>query len=267
MKKVDFSNYKFRASSMGRLMVQGKNSITQKQLDTIDMLQQKEKITEKQQIELARLIQKRDNPELSATTKSYLLEVWVEEVFGRRKDFTSKFTEKGNYAEEDSLTLVTNVRDQLYLKNKETLENEWVRGTPDIILADKIIDIKTKWDLHGYVGEKGNNQDYYYQLQTYMWLTGKKSAELIYTLVNTPEHLIVSEKSKRMYQDGLIGAEGTEDFEKMEKDVEFHMIFDDIAPEFKVKAFEFQLDYAEIGRMKDAITLARNYLEGLNNGL
>jgi hypothetical protein len=195
---------------------------------------------------------------VSETTKSYLLEIYIAEVFGRDKEIESKFLDKGNYAEEDSLNLVTKVDDKLYIKNKERISNEFIIGTPDVIVEDKIIDIKTSWDIWTFAKADGSNKDYYWQLLGYMALTGKKKARLVYTLVNTPEHLIVSEKTRRMYKYML--EDGSDEMALMEEQVEREMTFDDIDEKLRIKSFEFDYIQKDYDLLIERIASCRHYL-------
>ncbi len=222
---MDYTNYKFRPSSIGKLMVNGRS---------------------------------KSDP-LSETTKSYLLEIFIEEEYGRRKDITNKFMEKGILTEEDSLNLLTAHYKKLFIKNKEKLSNDFVTGTPDII-TDKIIDIKSSWDIWTFFKADGENKDYYWQLQAYMWLTGKTEADLVYCLNNSPEHLIFDEKRHQMYRLGLVDHEGTEDFNNMESEVEKNMKFDDIPADKRIKVFNFKYLPEDIEALKLRITECRNYL-------
>lgn len=223
---MDFSNYKFRCSSLGKLMTKPRSK----------------------------------TEVLSETTKTYLMEIFIEEKYGRKREIVSKYLTKGNHAEEDSLDLVTKLHNKLYIKNKETLEGDLVKGTPDIITTDGIIDIKTCWDIWTFAKADGTNKDYYWQLQGYMMLTGLERATLIYTLVNTPEFLIVSEKNKRQWQDGY--ADGSQEQAEMEKEVEKNMMFDDIDPKIRMKTFDF--DANEWQQLEVKIHEARAYLNSLS---
>lgn len=228
MNKKDFSDYKFRCSSLGYLMTNPRSK----------------------------------SEKLSETTKQYLLEIYIEEVFGRKYEPESKYLEKGNFAEEDSLDLVTRLENKIYIKNKETLENDFIKGTPDIINGDSIIDIKTCWDIWTFAKTDGTNKNYFFQLQGYMALTGKKKARLIYTLVNTPDHLIVSEKTRRMYKEMI--EDGSEAMAEMEKEVEFNMIFDDIPESLRAKAFAFVYDEEVINLVYERVKSAREYLNSMS---
>lgn len=205
---------------------------------------------------------RRKSDKLSQTTKAYLKEIYIKEVFGRERDTSNKYIEKGTWQEEDSLTLASDVLGVLMIKNKEKFSNEYVKGYPDVLLQkDKlVIDIKTAWDIFSFANVEEVKPLYYWQLQSYMYLTGYKKAKLVYTLVNAPEHLIVSEKSKRAYYDGLMGQEGTEAWDAMEEAVEKLMKYDDIDPKIRVKVFDVEYNQEDIDKMIARINDARDYL-------
>lgn len=276
---MNFSDYKFRASSLGKLMspTKGKTNLqiyadlVAKRDDFLkkygalrDGLKSKENYrikVEDLNKQIADLEPHKDDITLSETALTYLNSVFIQVKYERIKEISNKFTEKGEYAEEDSLSLVTEVEGKLYTKNKEQLANEWVQGTPDIILPDLVRDIKTKWDIWGFMNEKGDNLDYYWQLQTYMWLTGKQRAELVYTLVNTPEHLIYAEFSKQMYRDAI--EDGSQEQTDMEAKVTRNMTYDDIDKKERVKIFSFDYNPADIELAKRYIKAGREYLSTL----
>jgi hypothetical protein len=226
--KVDFSNYQFRCSQLGKLMTNPRA--------------------------------KKDK--LSVTTMSYLQEVYIAEVFNREREIESKYLDKGNYAEEDSLTLVTSVFDRLLVKNKDHLKNEFITGTPDVVEKDNVLDIKTSWDIWSFAKADGKNKDYYWQLQGYMNLTNKKKAILAYTLVDTPIHLIVDEQKRRAFHAGIM--DNDSELAKLEEAVEQNMIFSkDIPEEMRVKTFAFDYDEAGIAKLQERIVDCREYLNSL----
>jgi len=103
---------------------------------------------------------------LSATTKSYLKELWIKETFQRDKIdmIGNKYTTKGTIVETDSIELYEHVSSVSYFKNNEQLKNDYLVGTPDIV-APNLIDIKSSWDIFtfGAVDEKKARADYYWQ--------------------------------------------------------------------------------------------------------
>lgn len=134
---------------------------------------------------------------LSETTKTYLTEWILEKKYGRRKEFSNKYLEKGLDTEQDGFQLIQN---QLFKgiflpKNKELFENNHFVGTPDVIISDIVIDNKSSWSLFTFpIGETTiTEKQYLYQLNGYMDLTGTQKAMLCYTLNDTPSHLVEDE--------------------------------------------------------------------------
>ena len=129
---------------------------------------------------------------LSETAKSMLREVWIEETFGRKKfDTSNKYTEKGLFAEQDSLDLVSRVLGLGFIaKNKENLFNDYIKGTPDVT-QPILLDVKSSWDIWTFsaVDEKKARKDYFWQLFGYMVLLGVDKCLLTYALVDTPENI------------------------------------------------------------------------------
>jgi hypothetical protein len=226
----DFSAYKFRPSSLGKLMTNPRSK----------------------------------SETLSETTKTYLEQLLREVVFNRKKEIRNKMMDKGNLVEEDSLTLMSQHYKKLLLKNKQTFSNDYIEGTPDVV-EERVKDAKSSWDLFTFpmFSSEVENKDYEWQMQGYMWLTGREFADLCYCLVNTPEHLIVAEKRRRMYDLGLIDADGTPEYHAMEEEIERNMTFDDIPAELRIKVFTIARDDAKIEELKERIAHCRAYMQQL----
>lgn len=193
---------------------------------------------------------------LSETSKSYLQELWINEVWGREKSemVGNKYTQKGIMCETDSLELVEKVTGKRYFKNQTRFENDYIIGTPDVTKPD-LIDIKTSWDLFTFmaVNEDTARKDYYTQVLSYMWLLGHTSASIFYCLVNTPEII----KSDEMYRLSFKLPE--EEIKKYEN----NYIFDDIPEKERIKLFHFNYDEAIIEQIKVKIIVAREYLKNI----
>jgi|688.fasta_scaffold630090_2 hypothetical protein len=184
---------------------------------------------------------------LSETTKSYLLELWIEQNYGRKKVIDSKYMNKGIAVEEQSITLYSLHTGEFYKKNNYRHQNDYITGEPDIITDECIIDIKSSWDIFTFMASKHSkaiNKDYYWQLQAYMDLFGKKSAKLVYVLSNTPDEIIERETRFRTCDPK-----------------EFN--FDDIPTAQRI--CEISVDYNEddIKRMYNRINEANEYYQSL----
>lgn len=228
MTKIDFSTYLFRCSGLPTLMVNGRSKT--------DIL--------------------------SETAKSALRELWIRETYGREKfDTTNKYTEKGIMCEPDAMDLVKKVTKKTYFKNNDKFANEFINGTPDIVLPGEVKDIKTSWSIWTFnnVDEESALKSYYYQLLGYMWLTGSTKSELIYCLVNTPEMIMNDE----LYKLSFKYPEINESDEAMAK-FKVNYIFDDIAPKERMKSFLIEFSQEDVELLKERIVAARAYLATLS---
>jgi len=197
---------------------------------------------------------------LGTTGETYLKNWCKSKIFNRSIDIKSKFLSKGSIVEYESIgTLSEYLGIELY-KNKQFFENEYLMGTPDIILEDMIIDIKNSWDFSTFpfFDKKIENESYIYQLQGYMELTGKRKAQLIYILSDTPDFLI--EKEAMMY----IRSQG---YEELDLDIydKFHakMTYSDIEISKRIKVFEIEYNSEIIESIYNRVQLCRNYIDGI----
>ncbi len=124
---------------------------------------------------------------LGLTGQSFL-EQWVKErLYSRRPDIKSKYLTKGNVSEEEGFTLMaTELNLGMVYKNTELFENDYMRGTPDLIVNGVVYDNKCSWSLDTFpmFDKEVPNKDYWWQLQSYMELTGCENAVLAYTLID-----------------------------------------------------------------------------------
>lgn len=197
----------FRCSSLSHIMV-GTSGLTEKQKETLLELTIKPKLTEKQQQTLDDLIQKRDNRELSAGVKTHLVDLYVSNVYNRFTEVNAKYLDKGNDTEEESITTVSIINRDVFVKNEEHLSNGFIKGTPDIFKgpfikkADVIRDTKSSWDGFSFTRAKWNPipSSNEWQVIGYMWLTGAKEAFVDYCLNNTPYHIVEAELRREAYK-------------------------------------------------------------------
>ncbi len=212
---------------------------------------------------------------LGETCKNKLLECWIEAKYGRKKDITNKYMEKGTQQEDESITLYSRVTKRFHKKNTETIRNKFLVGTPDlfegdaIMKATEIIDIKTSWDIFTFyqVFHKPINKNYFWQLQGYMDITGAKSAKLVYCLVDTPENLINDAKRKLQWTMGVIDPSAqslNSEYHLQCLQIEKNMTFDDIPMKDRYIEFNFERDQAAIDKMHEKIILCREFMNSLN---
>ena len=194
---------------------------------------------------------------LSQTAKTYIEEIAIEDKYGIKKDFWSRYTQKGISVEDDAIKLVNDVLDVGFIyKNEQQYENDWVKGTPDVITDNVLLDVKSSYDAttFPFFATEVPNAMYFYQLQTYMWLTNKQSSLLCYCLVNTPFEIVEDEVRKEHWRQYKID----EDLEIREY-IESKHNFDHIPKENKVKVFEIKRDDEVIEKIKEKVELSRLY--------
>jgi hypothetical protein len=192
---------------------------------------------------------------LGETCKSYLDEIIIYLKYGIRKDVTSKYLEKGLLAETDSIGLLLAIDEIIYSKNSKRFDNGVITGEPDIILEDKIIDVKSSWDLFSHIKNKKVNPKYEWQLLGYMELTGIKKAEVIHLLVDTPETLVTDELRRTSWKLGMMELPI-----ELEDQIRANMKFDAVPLEDRVIRFEVEYSEEKITKMYDKLELCTNYI-------
>jgi hypothetical protein len=202
---------------------------------------------------------------LSQTAKTYVEEQVLLAKYGIVKTFNSRYTDKGNLVEDESIKLASEVLELGFiLKNDEHFSNEWVTGTPDVNTASLILDVKSSWDAttFPFFATEIPTKDYYYQLQGYMWLTGKQKSLLVYCLVNTPLDMVQDEIRRAHWNANLL-----EESLDLIDEVQKRHNFDHIPDNRRVKVFEVERDDEVIEQIKERVELCREYYETLYNFL
>jgi hypothetical protein len=135
---------------------------------------------------LGKIMSKSKKPgELSQTCITYLKECYAED----KEELSSKYLTKGILLEDEAIQSASKV---LYggikaYKNEDIYANEWLVGTPDVILKNSIIDTKCSWNRKTLLDSALElNTDYEWQLRGYMMLCNKDYATLFYYLGDTP---------------------------------------------------------------------------------
>ena len=198
---------------------------------------------------------------LSKTCKSYLQELAIEEMYGIKKEFSSRYTDKGIEVERTSIDLVQDNCDFGFMyKNEEHFENDYLTGTPDVNTDNILLDVKSSYDATTFpwFEEEIPNKDYYYQLQGYMALCNKRKSVLAYCLVNTPYQIVEDEVRRAHWKEHLI-----DENEELRADVEARHNFDHIPPEKRIKTFEVRYDKDVVKAIYERIKECRKYYETL----
>lgn len=221
--KIDFSKYQFRCSALGKIMSK-KGDLTQGNM-------------------------------------TYLQELFIGEIYGIRKEVTSKYFEKGNYMEEDAVSMINKVfyPGQLLVKNKERKYDEHIHGEMDTLGPDGIIyDAKNAWDLFSF-GKADLTWDYEWQGIGYMKLWEKKKFRLFYSINNMPEHLLIGEERKLFYQHNFVTYED-EEYQNLCLELRAKHNYDHMPLEEKFKVWEVDRDEDKIEALVKKIEVCRKYL-------
>jgi hypothetical protein len=212
----------------------------------------------------------KDAGNLSKTAKTHLLEIYIAEKYGRRKDVQTKQMKKGIQVEDDSIALLSKYMGKPFSKNSERFTNDYITGHPDILdLSEsglKIWDVKSSYDLFTFLGNLPEKLKdlYYWQLQSYMWLTGAVESSIAYCLVNTPFGIIEQEKKSLLYRMDVISEESPEYVLEASK-LELNMMFDDIDIKERILIFPVQRNEEDIQLIQDKVEKARAYLSMIEN--
>ena len=158
---------------------------------------------------------------LSQTAKSHIEQLAKEKFFDYRNQISSRYLDKGQQQEPDSIELVNTVRMESYTKHIGRVSNDYLTGECDIITHDTIIDVKTSWSIDTWpeLPEKGYNSDYEWQMRAYMLLYDRPMAEVIYCLVTTDPDLLSSFDDKALHQVDHIPADKRITVLKYDRDI------------------------------------------------
>jgi hypothetical protein len=198
---------------------------------------------------------------LSQTAKSYIEDLFNELEFGYRKEFSSRYTDKGLEMEDEAIQFASEQFDwEFVVKNTERFTNDYITGEPDINTDNLLADIKCSWSLDTYPMFEADlkNKDYYWQLQGYMWLTGKTEAELVYCLMNTPLQIVEDEVRRAHWKAGLID----EDID-LRHEVQTKHNYDNIPSKLRVKRYIVERDEKAIEKIIEKVEIAREYYKML----
>jgi hypothetical protein len=198
---------------------------------------------------------------LSQTAKSYIEDLFNELEFGYRKEFSSRYTDKGLEMEDEAIQFASEQFDwEFVIKNTERFTNDYITGEPDINTDSLLADIKCSWSLDTYpmFEAEMKNKDYYWQLQGYMWLTGKTQAELVYCLMNTPLQIVEDEVRRAHWKAGLID----EDID-LRHEVQLKHNYDNIPSKLRVKRYIVERDEKAIEKIIEKVEIGREYYKML----
>ena len=141
----------------------------------------------------------------SETCRDHVRAWYLKEVYGRKKLIVTSPMLKGTQEETASLMTLEEFRKERGLfKNEKRFENEWIKGYPDVINGDEIIEVKTPFDIFTFHKAKGTHTPrgltaHGWQLLGYLGLTNKNYGTLAHVLTDSPDWLVRDEVRKAYY--------------------------------------------------------------------
>lgn len=278
---INFDDFKVRCSAITKVLANSASNpcITDKQAVFLKELEDKEKITPNQQVELTRLIQLRENSTkiiLSDTCIDYLMESYSWIIAGKisvsKESMDLLQTKKGKMVETDSIELLSILDDVFYQKNDQRVNNNFLSGEPDIFTgediyaANSITDAKSLWDYPGFLKSihKGLENGYKQQVQGYCDICSSNIGQVAKILVNTPLEIVEDMKWKVAKKFGAVTIENP-DFLKEWEIWERSMYFDDISMQQRV--FKINVDpftEPERQRVYDRVKICREWLNNFH---
>ena len=210
---------------------------------------------------------KKDAGELSATTKSHLIEVYAYEKYGFKQDNSNKYTDKGNMCEPEGLEMISKTTGILLEKNEETFSDEYFTGTPDAIDYERqiIFDNKCSWSWLSHLKniEEGINPDYSAQMTGYLELLGWDEGFVCHTLIDTPESIRNGEKYNLLRKMDVI-SEDSPQFLRAWAKKEKQLIFSNTPMEERIIIFPVTRSQELIEKLQNKVEKSRKYLQELH---
>ena len=184
---------------------------------------------------------KKKTDNLSKTTITFLNDWMKEQIYGYRKNISTKQIEKGIEYEDAAIEAVIDWCNLPFvIKNEERFSDEFFTGEPDLLTEDTVIDIKNSWSWETFPLFENEipTDGYEYQVQVYMHLTGRKKASVIYVLLTTPETYNSTE-----------------------------ITYDHVETKYRYKKFDFVYDPEIIEKLKQKVIDCRTYIKQRENEL
>jgi len=174
---------------------------------------------------------------LSQGAKTYIRQVAKQDFFGYRIELDNKYINKGKDQEQDSIDLLNAVRFTNYKKNDVRIEDEYLTGECDILSDDRVIDVKTSWNLETWPATPGEAHDneYEWQGRAYLMLYEREIFELVFCMVTTKD-----------------------EFLNQWEQIDLHRV-DHIAPEKRITSVIYERDLEKEELIREKLIFANEY--------
>lgn len=199
---------------------------------------------------------------LSETAKAFIIDTYLLNEYGYNEPISSIPMRKGVMMESEALKLIDTVLKDKHLRITSqkrqdaglqvNYENDYLTGTPDVVLYDSVEDIKISDSISTFV-KSDLKPVYYWQLMAYMALTDRRNARLIYCLLPDPVEIMEAKIKKLSYQIDNAEEVVCRNNEAILK----------IPVNKRIKTFEFAYEQEKIDSLYNRIEQAREYYNEL----
>lgn len=281
MDTIRWDKFKVRCSAISKVMANSQSNpqITEIQVKELAELEKKPTLTEKQKERAVELIVKRENGKkivLSDGCIEYLMEVYAWEtekmIPVTKESMDILQMKKGKMQENDSIALLSFVKDYLYIKNDVQVSNDYLTGEPDVFVGEEIMqatiieDVKTSFDYPTFLKaiHKPIEGGYRSQVSGYCDITGATEGFVSKCLVSAPIEIIEEMKWRVAKKLNAITIESP-DFLKEWQKWERSMIFDKIPPHKRVYSQPIELftDFEKTA-LYDRVKVCREWLHNFH---
>lgn len=254
--------FKIRCSSLGDFL-SGTIGLTDAQKTTLKNYSEKRLIkplTEREEGIYQDLLYKEANPELPKGVKT-LLDKWIKDeiLYEKKIQSHNKYTVKGILNEEENIHYAARHLDWGNVTKNEIEEsNEYMTGTPDVVLNDMIVDVKSSYE-HGtfpILEDECPSTDYINQVKGYLELFKKQKGLVCYVLSTSPRHLIEREINTMAFNFGY----DKDDFEFIMSMTDLYS-YESYPSGLRIKTFEVERDDELMKEIKYRVDLSRIYIE------
>jgi hypothetical protein len=203
------------------------------------------------------------------TARKKVLELFIEETTGKRKEIKSKYLTKGTICEPEGFAMLqkTLYPDAGFLKKPERKQNEFLNGEADMIAPDDVLyDIKNAWDLFTFYNASFTHM-YQWQGKAYLYLYAKEKFRLFYCVNNMPEYLL-NGMFRALKWDKSYGVE-FEDIEYCEEyindcqEIRDNHNYDDMPLEERFNVWDLEITKEDILLIQEVVINVRRQLNQL----
>lgn len=209
---------------------------------------------------------------LSETAKKAVQKAVLFDKYGIIDDISSKPIDKGIQLEPVAIETAAPILGWFdVVPNKQRMINEFFTGECDVLTPTVLADIKCSYSgaTFPWFAEEIPTAGYFYQLQVYMDLSGHRTSELVYVLLDTPEQMVLDEINRKVWK--MLPDPRFENYSQNEieliADEEIRRMhnFAHIPIEKRIKKFVVDYDAEVVEAMKERVTLCREYYDKIYN--